>query len=78
MKYIDRSKDLELQALFAIQLLVHELKQPRGKYVILLIFFEPSFIFIAPSRLPIMYYVKVVQSFMMRPYGMYLRGSNEF
>jgi translation initiation factor 4G len=30
LKYIDRSKDLELQALFAIQLLVHELKQPRG------------------------------------------------
>ena len=31
LKYIDSSKDLELQSLFALQKLVHELKQPRGK-----------------------------------------------
>lgn len=30
LKYIDRSKELELQALFALQQLVYELKQPRG------------------------------------------------
>jgi len=30
LKYIDRSKDLELEALFALQQLVYELKQPRG------------------------------------------------
>jgi len=29
LRYIDRSKDLELQALFALQQLVYELKQPR-------------------------------------------------
>ena len=34
---MDGNKDLELQSLFALQQLVHELKQPRGNYYIHLI-----------------------------------------
>lgn len=46
-RYIDHNEKLELQALYAVQALVHKLAHPAGKCYILLAFYSCLFHFIS-------------------------------